>query len=178
MTPTNKIDFNMRKYWLLLISVIAFTGLKAQERSTKALSIGPELNLLQRSAFNVGYGVSAKFELPITNTLSLALSAGINQFHRKSFLIGSASHGNDTFIPLKAGIRYYFDPRFYTEGELGIVIDHNNGYNQNLFAYAVGTGILLPLKQSNKNMIDVGLRFEDWAKNRAQQFAIRVAYRF
>jgi hypothetical protein len=27
-------------------------------------------------------------------------------------------------------------------------------------------------------MIDLGLRFEDWAKNRAQQFGIRVAYRF
>ena len=169
----------MKKYWLLLLfSPFIGSALKAQERTTKAFSIGPELNLLQRSAYNIGYGVSGKFELPITGTVSLAVSAGINQFHRKSFLIGSASQGNDTFIPLKAGIRYYFDPHFYTEGELGTVIDHNNGYNQNLFAYAVGTGILLPLKQSNKNMIDIGFRFEDWAKNRAQQFAIRVAYRF
>lgn len=170
----------MKKYWLLLlISPFIGTALKAQERTAMAFSIGPELNLLQRSAYNVGYGVSGKFELPVTGTVSLALTAGINQFHRKSFLIGSAAaQGNDTFVPLKAGVKYYFDPRFYTEGELGTVIDHNDGFNQSLFAYAIGTGILLPINKSNKNMINIGLRFEDWAKNRAQQFGIRVAYRF
>ena len=169
----------MKKYGLLLlVSLFTITALKAQERTTKALSIGPELNLLQRSAYNVGYGVSGKFELPVSATINVVLTAGVNQFHRKNFLIGSASQGNDTFIPLKAGIKYYFDPRFYTEAELGSVIDHNDGYNQNLFAYSLGTGFLIPINKSSNNMIDLGLRFEDWAKNRAQQFGIRVAYRF
>ncbi|MFD1257462.1 hypothetical protein ACFQ3S_11705 [Mucilaginibacter terrae] len=169
----------MKKYGLLLLLLpLIHSTLKAQERNTKALSIGPELNLLQRSAYNIGYGVSGKFELPVSSTISAVITAGINQFHRKNFLIGSASQGNDTFVPLKAGIKYYFDPRFYTEAELGSVIDHNNGFNQNLFAYSIGTGFLIPINKSSTNMIDLGLRFEDWAKNRAQQFGIRVAYRF
>ena len=169
----------MKKYGLLLlVSLFTVTAIKAQERTTKALSIGPELNLLQRSAYNVGYGVSGKFELPVSATINVVLTAGVNQFHLKNFLIGSASQGNDTFIPLKAGIKYYFDPRFYTEVELGSVIDRNDGYKQNLFAYSVGTGFLIPINKSSNNMIDLGLRFEDWAKNRAQQFGIRVAYRF
>jgi hypothetical protein len=169
----------MKKLGLLLLAGLFIgSALKAQERTTKALSIGPELNLLQRSAFNVGYGLSGKFELPVTNTINVVLTAGVNTFHRKNFLIGSARQDNDTFIPLKAGIKYYFDPRFYTEVELGSVIDHNDGFNQNLFAYSIGTGFLLPINKSSRNMIDLGLRFEDWAKNRAQQFGIRVAYRF
>jgi hypothetical protein len=170
----------MKKLGLLLLAgFFMVTALKAQERTTKALSIGPELNLLQRSAYNVGFGVSAKFELPVTTTINMVLTAGINTFNRKNFLIGSnTKQGNDTFVPLKAGIKYYFDPRFYTEAELGSVIDHNDGFNQNLFAYSIGTGFLFPVNKSSKNMIDLGLRFEDWAKNRAQQFGIRVAYRF
>ena len=169
------------KRFIVIIFIAGFTvsHARAQERATKAISAGLELNIPQRSAFNVGYGVSEKLELPVTSAVSVVLAGGINQFHYKSFRIGNAANrGNDTFIPLKAGIKYFLDPRFYTEGELGTVIDHNKEYSQNLFAYSFGTGFLLPLNGSKSNMIDIGLRFEDWSKNRAQQFAIRVAYRF
>jgi hypothetical protein len=170
----------MKAYFLLIVLwAVGISVAVAQQRTTKAISAGLELNIPQRSAYNIGYGVSGKFELPVTPSLSLSLTGGLHSFNHKSFNIGNlARQDNDVFIPIKGGLKYFFDPRFYTEGELGTVIDHNDGYSQNLFAYSLGTGFLLPLKNSNNSMIDIGIRFEDWSKNRVQQFAIRAAYRF
>jgi len=167
---------------LLLILFICFSAItvSAQNRESQtnatALSIGAELNIPQRSGYTIGYGVSAKFELPLAGALSFTATAGVHQYHLKTLFYGG-SGGNDTFVPLKAGIKYYIDPRFYAEGELGNVIDHNRDNNQNRFAYSLGTGFLLPLKKTS-NMIDLGLRYEEWSKNGLQQFGIRVAYRF
>lgn len=167
---------------LLLFLFISFSAISTYaqgggtQANSTALSIGAELNIPQQSRYTIGYGASAKFELPIINAFSLTLTGGLHQFHIKNIFDG-ASTGNDTFIPLKAGAKYYFDPRFYTEGELGTVIDHNDAIDQNRFTYSIGTGFLLPLNNSN-NMVDVGLRFEQWSQNRLQQFGIRVAYRF
>jgi len=159
----------------IIINLSYAQGGGSQANST-AFSIGAELNIPQQSRYTIGYGASAKFELPVINAFSLTLTGGLHQFHIKSIFDG-ASTGNDTFIPLKAGVKYYFDPRFYTEGELGTVIDHNDAIDQNRFTYSIGTGFLLPLNNS-KNMVDVGLRYEQWSQNRLQQFGIRVAYRF
>jgi len=171
----------MKKIHLILLLLpLATNYIYAQEQGTKinttAISVGAELNIPQRSRYNIGYGASVKFELPVVNALSFILTAGVHQFHIKSIFNGVTT-GNDNFIPLKAGAKYYFDPRFYTEGELGTVIDHNDAVTQNRFTYAIGTGFLLPLKSSS-NMVDVGLRYEQWSQNRLQQFGIRVAYRF
>jgi hypothetical protein len=162
---------------LLILSALCIEHAAAQQRNVKAISVGPELNIPQRSGYNIGYGVSGKFELPVTSTFSLVFIGGLHQFHAKTFFKGTTGD-KDTFIPLKAGARYYVDPRFYTEGELGTVIDHNNNFDQNLFAYSLGTGFLLPLNNNTHSMIDIGLRYEDWSRNRVQQFAIRAAYRF
>lgn len=167
----------MKKYCLLFCLIYFALPALAQTRNTKAISIGAELDLPQRSRYNIGYGAWAKFELPVTQTVSLALTAGFNQYHTKT-IFNNIGGNNDTYVPLKAGVKYYFDPRFYTEGELGTVLDHNNGSSQNLFTYSLGTGILIPLKNSTQNMIDIGVRYEDWSQNRLQQFAIKVGYRF
>jgi predicted porin len=170
----------MQKILLTFIIIVAAVTARAQtggeQRRATALSIGAELNIPQRSRFNIGYGASVKFELPVVDAFSFTLTGGVHQFHMKGIL-EDVSNGNDTFIPLKAGVKYYFDPRFYTEGELGTVIYHNDAIDQNRFTYAIGTGFLLPLNNS-KNMVDVGLRYEQWSQNRLQQFGIRVAYRF
>jgi hypothetical protein len=169
----------MKKYCFLFLILMRFMPAMAQQRTFKALSAGLELNIPQRSAYNIGYGVSGKIELPVTGAISLSLTGGYNRFSYKSFSISNvAKPADDNFVPLKAGIKYFFDPRFYTEGELGTVINHNNNNSGNLFTYAIGTGILVPIGDGSHSVVDLGLRFEDWSKNRLQQFAIRAAYRF
>jgi len=169
----------MKKYYLLLlILVVKLSPLAAQNRATSALSLGAELNIPQRSAYNIGYGASGKLEIPVASAVSLNITGGYHRFSYKSFAIGGYSKPDaDSFVPLKGGVKYYIDERFYTEGELGTVLNHNAQNSGNLFAYSLGTGFLLPLGEGKGNMLDIGLRFEDWSKNRLQQFAIRVAYR-
>ncbi|UEG54212.1 hypothetical protein LLH06_04415 [Mucilaginibacter daejeonensis] len=149
------------------------------KRAIAAVSIGPELNFPQRSAYNFGFGGSFKAELPVASAWAISVTAGYHNFSYKSFNIGSAvKQPDDQFVPLKAGVRYFLDPRIYTEGELGTVIDHNKDRSTNLFAYSLGTGFLFPITDNKRQLIDVGLRYESWSQNRLQQFGIRVAYKF
>lgn len=173
----------MKKYFLLAVVLFFATQIiYAQEGITKAISIGPELNIPQRSLYNIGYGVSANFEVPVASKVSVVAGGGLHRYSYKNFLIGSegVKPSPDNYIPLKAGVKYYADTRLYLQGELGTVLSNssNNSGNKNLFTYSLGTGFLLPLGESKSNMVDVGLRFEDWSENRLRQFAIRVAYRF
>jgi hypothetical protein len=169
----------MKKYWfLLMLYIVAFSPLAAQNRATSSFSVGAELNIPQRSAYNFGYGASGKLEIPVASAVSLNITGGYHRFSYKSFAIGGYSKPDaDSFVPLKGGVKYYIDERFYTEGELGTVLNNNSQNSGNLFTYSLGTGFLLPLGERKSNMLDIGLRFEDWSKNRLQQFAIRVAYR-
>ncbi len=169
----------MKKYCLLLVFlIIKISPVAAQNRAASSFSIGAELNIPQRSAYNIGYGASGKFEIPVASALSFNITGGYHRFSYKSFAISGYSEPDaDSFVPLKGGIKYNIDERFYTEGELGAVLNNNSQNNGNLFTYSLGTGFLLPLGESKSNMLDIGLRFEDWSKNRLQQFAIRVAYR-
>ncbi|MDT3403086.1 hypothetical protein [Mucilaginibacter terrae] len=173
----------MKKYYLL-IAVLTLTAqtIYAQQSITKAISIGPELNIPQRSGYNIGYGASANAEVPVSGKLAVVVTGGYHKFSYKNFAFnGYRKPDADSFIPLKAGVKYYADTRLYLQGEVGAVLSNANnsgGSNSNLFAYSLGTGFLLPMNGSKSNMIDIGLRFEDWSQNRLQQFAIRVAYRF
>jgi hypothetical protein len=169
----------MKKYCLLLVMLLTkILPLVAQNRAASSFSVGAELNIPQRSAYNFGYGASGKLEIPVASAISLNITSGYHRFGYKSFAISGYSKPDaDSFVPLKGGVKYYIDERFYTEGELGTVFNNNTQNAGNLFTYSLGTGFLLPLGENKSNMLDIGLRFEDWSKNRLQQFAIRVAYR-
>jgi len=165
--------------FLLILPLFAAKLTYAQERTTTAFSIGPELNIPQRSAYNIGYGASVNLETPLSSKFSAVVTSGYYRFSYKSLaLSGYKKPGADSFIPIKAGAKYYIDPRFYTQAEVGTVLNKNDAYMGNLFTYSLGTGFLLPLGDSKTSMIDIGLRYEDWSKSSLQQFAIRVAYRF
>jgi len=147
------------------------------QQNTTAVSIGAELNIPQRSRYNLGYGVSGKFELPVIAPLSLSVTAGYNRLHYKSVFrgaIGAVKY--DDYVPLKAGVKFYNDSKFYFEGELGsILVQAEN--RSNLFAYSLGAGFLLPAN-NRKTAFDIGLRYENWSKSNLREVVIRAAYRF
>jgi hypothetical protein len=86
----------------------------------------------------------------------------------------SRTPGAAGFIPLKAGLKYYFNKGVYAEGEAGTAIETNYG-KQSSFAFSIGPGFIVPA--GDKNGVDISLRYEDWA-NQLRQTAIRIAYRF
>ena len=179
----------MKKLSVLILLLICVTlGAKAQlledmfhDKGHKvAVSLGPELVFPSRSVYSIGYGASAKVEIPIKGNFNLTVTAGYSVFKYKSGLIGAFGPQEPAhFIPLKAGTRIALGTGFFFEGEVGNVFSTNkvNGASstQNFFTYSLGPAFLIKL--SDKQNIDVGVRYESWSKSTMRQTAIRVAYR-
>src|SRR5579864_4969586 len=116
----------------------------AQTEITKAISTGFELAIPGNSVYNVGTGLSVKGELPIVTPVSLTLTAGFTAMFYKSNLFNSSrTPGTAGFIPLKAGIKYYFNKGVYAEGEAGAAIE-TNYEKQSVFAFSIGPGFIVP----------------------------------
>lgn len=176
----------MKKLILLTLVCCACTLAKAQYYNDDntggykpAFSIGPELAFPSRSGFKIGYGASAKAEIPVINKFSLSVTGGFSEFRYKSGIVNieGSQHPAD-FIPLKAGARYKAGPGLFLEGELGDVIETRNNFgniHRNLFAFSLGPAFLI--KISPKQNVDVGIRYEQWSKGTLQQTALRIAYR-
>ena len=165
----------MKKYLFILI---AFCFLKTHAQTTeitKAISTGFELAIPSNGPYSIGIGASLKGELPVIAPVSLTVTGGFTTLFYKSNLFGSTeTHGAAAFVPLKAGLKYYFNKGVYAEGEGGTAIETNYA-KQNLFAFSAGLGFIAPL--GDKNGVDIGFRYENWA-NQVRQTAIRIAYRF
>ncbi|QKJ31652.1 outer membrane beta-barrel protein [Mucilaginibacter mali] len=166
---------------ILSLMLLAGVGLtvKAQEFPRTAFSIGPELGFPSNSVYNIGYGASAKIEFPVVGKLGLSLTGGYSRFHYKSSLTGAfGAQAPSSFIPLKAGVRYGVSTGLYLEAEGGNVIETTSNFtnnSRNMFAFSIGPGFLFRI--SEKQNIDLGIRYEQWSKNVLKQTALRVAYR-
>src|SRR5258708_11929014 len=101
------------KYLLLLLFLFCIFKTYAQTITSKAISTGFELAIPSNGAYNVGTGFSVKGELPIVTPVSLTLTAGFTaMFYKSNFFNSSYTPGAAGFIPLKAGIKYYFNKGF------------------------------------------------------------------
>lgn len=164
----------MKKLLFLLITFYSFNTY-AQTIISKAISTAFELAIPANGVYNIGVGASVKAELPITTPVSLTLTGGFTSMFYKSNLFNSSlTPGAAVFVPLKAGVKYYFNKGVYAEGEAGTAIETNYG-KQSVFAFSIGPGFIVP--SGDKNGFDIGFRYENWA-NQLRQTAIRIAYRF
>jgi hypothetical protein len=164
----------MKKILLILFAFLSFNTY-AQTSITKAISTGFELAIPSNGVYSVGVGASAKAELPIAAPLSLTLTGGLTtMFYKGNLFNSSRTPGAAVFVPLKAGLKYYFSNEVYAEGEAGTAIETNYG-KQSSFAFSIGPGFVVPA--GDKNGVDISFRYENWA-NQLRQTAIRVAYRF
>lgn len=166
----------MKKLIILLLLFCSFKlSVSAQTALTKAFSAGFELGIPANGVFNIGTGASARFELPVASPVSLSLTGGITSMFYKSNLFNSSrTPGAAVFVPLKAGVRYFFNRGVYAEGEAGTAIETNYS-KQSVFAFSIGPGFIAPIGE--KNGVDISFRYEDWA-NQVRQTAIHIAYRF
>jgi hypothetical protein len=125
--------------------------------------------------FSIGFGGSAKFEVPVTRELYLSGTAGFTTFYLKEN--GTAPNINKSYVPLKGGVKYYLAPFFYGEGELGISIGTIRNAGSALL-WSPGIGVSLPL--TDDSYLDAGIRYERWARpgGNINQTGIRVSYKF
>jgi hypothetical protein len=163
------------KKLLLVVFILFSLELSAQTNATSALSAGLELAIPSNSVYNIGTGASIKGELPLANPLSLTLTGGITTMFYKSNLFNSSrTPGAAVFIPLKGGLKWYFNKAVYAEGEAGAALETNYD-KKTSFAFSIGPGFVVPAGDSHG--VDIGFRYESWA-NQLRQTAIRIAYRF
>jgi hypothetical protein len=163
------------KKLILLLFIFPFLKLQAQTSTSKAFNLGFELGIPSNGIYTIGTGASAKLELPIVSPVSLSLTGGITTMFYKSNLFNSSrTRGAAVFLPLKGGIKYYFNKGVYAEGEAGTAIE-TNYTKKGVFAFSIGPGFVVPAGE--KNGVDISFRYENWA-NQVRQTAIHVAYRF
>ncbi len=113
-----------------------------------------------------------KYEHPIADQLFLTGSAGYSRLLYKDDFKSKFGVSSVGFIPVKAGVKYYFDDAFFAEGQLGASFSTESSKTV-LFAYSPGIGY------SFANGLEAGIRYEAWSKNgTTSQVALRVAYRF
>ena len=187
----------MKKTFLcfLLISFWAITIVKAQSANKSAFSLGTDVGFPFKN-YQANIDFSAKAELPLSSNLKLSFSAGYsvlipsNKIYLTTPVTSTAicdactiangpSEPAYHFIPVKAGLRYYYSGHFYVDGDAGAAFKANNVVNTS-FIYGFGLGVLLPFNAHNA--LDFGLNFQSGYKtidydNPESQIGVGLAYR-
>jgi len=152
----------------------------AQKSDPGKFSIGIEGGLPVGDASNISsftIGGSLKYEKPIAQKLAATISAGFIYFPYKTDVqldITYLNPGNrgESFVPVKAGLKYWICSSFYGEGQVGAAFSVNGDGTS--FAYSPGVGIKV------SNNADIGVRYEGWTHsgNTLSQIGLRIAYSF
>jgi len=163
----------MKKF---LLATVLFVGVAvssfAQSKDGK-FSVGVEAGLPVGStsnAYNFVIGGSLKYDLPIATSTNFTISAGYSSFQGKT--IAGFKFPAAGFIPVKAGIKYFFAPEFYGEAQLGAAFGTKSG-SGTAFAYSPGIGYKF------SDVVDLGVRYEGWSNNgTVSQIAARLGFSF
>ncbi|MEP6584818.1 MAG: outer membrane beta-barrel protein [Ginsengibacter sp.] len=171
------------KKLLLAIAVIAISTMttQAQDNSLKELrfSIGVEPSLpigdFNDAGYNFGIGGSVQGEYKVADDFGLTLNAGYINYSAKDITVGGVNYNGGSFgiVPVLAGFKYYFSPKVYGHGQLGIGIGTSKGASSE-FAYSPGIGFML-----SRNF-DILLKYLAYSANGGTLGSIgaRVAYNF
>jgi opacity protein-like surface antigen len=175
----------MKKLLLLtaITGILAFSSASAQVRKDPAMS-GPKLGVGVEfglpvgnfgDVYNLGVGGSLVYQAPIAPSLNFTGSAGYINFSTEDNPLGIKI--NSGYIPVKAGVRYFFAENFYGAAELGASFSTENG-GGTAFAYSPGIGVEFPV--ADKAAIDLGVRYEGWSRNSftSSFVGIRAAFNF
>lgn len=172
-----------------ILLLTAFAGVFAlhsnaqtsKENATGKFSIGIDAGLpvgTASDAFSLAIGGSLKYEHPVAPKTSLSLSAGFTDLAYKGLIKDELktlgiSRSGETFIPVKAGMKYHINEGFFGEGQIGAVFATQSGNSGTAFVYAPG------IDYSFKGGFEAGFRYEAWSKNGTiSQLALRLAYQF
>jgi|GEM_PF-4675180 len=113
-----------------LICAVFSTTVYAQSAK---VTLSPELLVPFDKPFNVGVGGILEAEWPVERKLGLTLATGVETLFPEQDWID-----NYTFLPLKGGIKYYVDSRFFLLFNLGAAIGFNDYGNDFLVGGGAG----------------------------------------
>lgn len=161
---------------LILILFFATITLKVNAQQA-TIGLGPEVSFPSGNSSNIsaiGLGGFVKAELDVSEKFAVTAQGSLTSFLGKRFF--GAKTPTVTYIPVKAGLKYYTSPEFYFEGQMGAVMPLN-GKTATSFALSPGLGAYIN-KKGAAHKIDVGLRYESWTKSKFNFITFRVGYLF
>ena len=161
----------------ILLATMLFVGVAvsgfAQKKGGSNFSVGVEAGIpvgTTSNAYSFVIGGSLKYEAPIATGTNFTLTAGYSSFQGKT--IGTYKVPAAGFVPVKAGIKYFFADAFYGEAQLGAAFSTQSG-GGTAFAYSPGIGYKF------SDVIDLGVRYEAWSKNgTTSQIGARLGFSF
>jgi hypothetical protein len=176
----------MKKVTKILASTAAVVALFF---STNAIAQAPRLGIgvnigvpTANDNFKYTLGADARFQFDVASQLSIPVTVGYTNFFAKDYDLGGVTYkGQDYgFIPVKAGLKYFFDPSgsgLYGLAEAGAAFGVTNN-SKTAFLYSPAIGY------SWSNGLDLGVKYEGISKatsytpNTTGQVALRIAYGF
>ncbi|QEM12045.1 outer membrane beta-barrel protein [Mucilaginibacter rubeus] len=189
----------IRITFILLFTVFSFAA-KAQRGKQTSLSIGSgiiaPLNMNNRNDsgtdinINSGFSINLTMEKPITETLHFTAATGLVFTESNAdYLFSSSSsnvfydnsyHNLYVYLPVTAGLKYYWAKHFYVNAEAGSAFSINSRARTS-FIYAGGAGAVVPIGPHHG--LDFGLQFERGYKNTdydhaISQLVLNVAYKY
>lgn len=162
---------------ILLLAATTFISVAQNEKPAThgKFSIGADVAVptgMASLVYDVAMGGSLKYEVPAATDVYVTISAGYESFLVKSELKDLGVKSADSYVPLKAGLKYYLKNGFFGEAQVGASI-YTGSDSFTSFVYSPGIGY------SFDGGFETGVRYEAWVKNGTMgQVALRLAYRF
>jgi hypothetical protein len=127
----------------LLLTACMFTTaifVDAQVSQSTSFNIGLDaatpIGVVSTNLFSFVFGASVQAEFPVAKDMSLTGTSGYEKWQAQKNLISIS------FIPVLGGVKYYFSPKVYGSGQVGVSIGTSkNGGNP--FTYIPGIGFIL-----------------------------------
>jgi hypothetical protein len=161
---------------LFVLGVTACSSFSQTKSSGGKFSIGIDPGIPVGDAsngYNFAIGGDLKYDLPIADGTFFNISAGYTAFMTKDVLKQLGAKSSYGFVPLKAGLKYYFNGQgFFGEAQLGATFSTESG-GGTAFTYAPGIGYTFD------GGFEAGVRYEAWSHDGTlAQVALRLAYNF
>jgi hypothetical protein len=180
-----RISIPNRLLVAILLALPAFTASAQKKAPTPVrprVSLGAEFAIPTDKEFSkmftIGFGGSGKLDVPVTEALYATASAGFISFYTKDEYAGDPVNlDNKSYIPLKAGAKYYINSIFYAQGEVGASVGVQK-HSGTALLVSPGVGASFPITKTGFFNTDV--RYESWMRDggNLNNFGLRVAYQF
>lgn len=157
-------------------AVALFFSTNVNAQSSPKFGIGLNAGVPTSDAYGVAVGADLRYQFDIDKQLSIPITAGYTRFFGKEIGNTGLSFADYPYIPLKAGLKYFFNDTgagAYGLAEAGAAFGTNSGGGTS-FVYSPAIGYAW------SNGLDLGLKYEGLSKNSSNTgyVGLRLAYGF
>lgn len=159
-------------------NVNAQTASEPTNPSRQKLGIGLNAGVPTNSGSSFALGADLRYQIDLDRQLSIPITTGFTSIFNKDLEtpLGKIEVGNFNYIPLKAGLKYFFSETgsgAYGLAEAGAAFGTNKGAGTS-FVYSPAIGYAW------SNGLDLGVKYEGLSKNSVNNgwVGLRLAYGF